>query len=39
MNEELVKNGIFPMGEENPYGNFLLDNLTYKVLQNHQMKV
>lgn len=24
MNEELVKNGIFPMGEENPYGNFFI---------------
>ncbi|MCK1189016.1 cupin domain-containing protein [Streptococcus uberis] len=24
MNEELVKNGIFPMGEENPYDNFFI---------------
>lgn len=24
MNEELVKNSIFPMGEENPYGNFFI---------------
>lgn len=24
MNEELVKNGIFPMGEENLYGNFFI---------------
>ncbi|MCK1168404.1 cupin domain-containing protein [Streptococcus uberis] len=24
MNEELVKKGIFPMGEENPYGNFFI---------------
>ncbi|MBY4764435.1 cupin domain-containing protein [Streptococcus uberis] len=24
MNEELVKNGIFPMGEENPHGNFFI---------------
>lgn len=24
MNEELVKNGIFPTGDKNPYGNFFI---------------